>query len=490
MKPPRPSEVQMTPVRPAARDSVPDAALDSGSTPGGVVSALRSYVINAPAFLKRLASSVVPTERRRATRRARHALDLCKALASERGEVSGEVIARDALAAYNALPKSSLPAFFDALAEEFSPDREALDRAYIAYHDNPTQEHLVTLQRCVEAPRQALFGRLNTAPGGTAALVAMRQEVGLALKSHPEWKGIDADLEHLFGSWFNRGFLTLERIDWYTPAVVLEKLIAYEAVHAIAGWDDLRRRLAADRRCFAFFHPALPHEPLIFIEVAFTRGVSASIAPLLAPDADQIDPASADTAIFYSITNCQTGLRGVSFGNLLIKQVAQRLGDEFPRIRTFATLSPVPGFRSWLRGIGPALRELPGGAADLEVLARIENPGWHHDAACAERVRKVVLHYAAYYLAHAKHGTEAADAVARFHLGNGARLERLNWLADTSRRGMQQSAGVMVNYLYRLDEVEENHETYVRDRKVSMSRDLQRLAAECPLAAAAEIASL
>jgi malonyl-CoA decarboxylase len=411
-------------------------------------------------------------------------MELFQSLLSQRGEVSGALIARDALAAYNGLPKTALPSFFDALSAEFAPDPEELERAYNAYHDEPTQENLIRLQRCVEAPRQELFRRLNTTPGGTAALVAMRREVLGALDAHPEWKGIDSDLEHLFGSWFNRGFLTLERIDWYTPAVVLEKLIEYEAVHEIQGWEDLRRRLAADRRCFAYFHPALPHEPLIFIEVAFTRGLSASIEALIAPDAPQIDPETADTATFYSITNCQTGLRGISFGNLLIKQVAQRLGQEFPKIRTFATLSPIPGFRAWLRGIGESLKDSPGGPAQLDVLTRIESPGWHKEEAEAERVRRMLMPYAAYHHAYARLGTEAADPVARFHLGNGARLERLNWLADPSKRGLQQSAGIMVNYLYRLEEVETNHESYVREQKVAVSRDIRRLAAECALAQA------
>jgi malonyl-CoA decarboxylase len=448
----------------------------------GVISALRLYIMNAPSFLKRLVSSVVPSERRRAHRRARQAIELCEALISERGEVSGAVIARDALAAYNGLPKTALPSFFDALSAEFSPDRTELEQAYNAYRSQPTQDNLIRLQHCVEAPRQELFRRLNTAPAGTAALVAMRREVLAGLKTHPEWKGIDADLAHLFGSWFNRGFLTLERIDWYTPAAVLEKLIEYEAVHEITGWHDLRRRLAADRRCFAFFHPALPREPLIFIEVAFTKGMSAGIEPLLAPDAPQLEPQAADTAIFYSITNCQTGLRGISFGNLLIKQVAQRLGQEFPKIRTFATLSPIPGFRAWLRDIEGELKGVAGSGAQLEALSRIESADWHKNEADSERMRKALLPLAAHYLTCAKQEYEAADPVARFHLGNGARLERINWLADVSDRGMQQSAGMMVNYLYRLDEVESNHEMYLRERKVAASRELRRVAAECPLA--------
>jgi malonyl-CoA decarboxylase len=438
--------------------------------------------MNAPSFIKRLVRSVVrPTERRRAQKRARHAIELCHALISESGEVSGAVLARDALAAYNSLSRTALPAFFDLLVAGFSPDPAELDQAYAAYHAAPTQDNLIRLQRCVEAPRQELFRRLNTAPGGTAALVAMRRAVARSLKTHPDWKGIDADLAHLFGSWFNRGFLTLERIDWYTPAIVLEKLIEYEAVHEIAGWHDLRRRLAADRRCFAFFHPALPHEPLIFIEVALTKGMSAAIEPLLALEAPQLDPHAADTAIFYSITNCQTGLRGISFGNLLIKQVAQRLGSEFPRIKTFATLSPIPGLRAWLRTAGARVKERPNGAAHAEAIARLDTPDWHKNVDDADGLRKILMPYAAYYLACMKHDREAADQVARFHLGNGARLERLNWLADTSRRGLQQSAGMMVNYLYRLDEVEENHEMYVREHKVAASRELRRLAADCPL---------
>lgn len=479
MQPTRPSAVQLA----AIHNFVPDA-------PGGVsrearrgwFAGLLEHVMNAPSFLKRLVDSVVnPAERRRAQRRAQQAIELCHALISERGEVSGAVLARDALAAYNALPHAAQPAFFDRLIAEFGPDGAELEAAYAAYHAQPTQENLIRLQRCVESPRQELFRRLNTAPGGTAALVAMRREVLSSLKARPAWKGIDSDLEHLFGSWFNRGFLTLERIDWYTPAIVLEKLIEYEAVHEIAGWHDLRRRLAADRRCFAFFHPALPHEPLIFIEVALTKGMSAAIEPLLALDAPQLDPQNADTAIFYSITNCQTGLRGISFGNLLIKQVAQRLGQEFPKIKTFATLSPIPGLRAWLNRVHAELELIPRSSADVKALAELDHADWHKNSEVSERLRKALMPFAAYFLAVEKEDGEAADPVARFHLGNGARLERLNWVADASARGLQQSAGMMVNYLYRLDEVEHNHELYVREQKVAASRELRRLAQECVL---------
>ncbi|HYC49216.1 MAG TPA: malonyl-CoA decarboxylase [Burkholderiales bacterium] len=473
----------------ATRHLVPGAPLMQDAVvpapPAARAGALASFfrqLMNAPSFIRKLVRSVVrPANERRAGKRAQQAIELCHALISERGEVSLAVLARDALDAYNDLTAAGRSAFFDRLVAEFAPDRAKLDAAYDAYRAEPTQDNLIELQRCVEAPRQELFRRLNTAPGGTAALVAMRREVLGALARHPQWRGIESDLEHLFGSWFNRGFLTLERIDWYTPAIVLEKLIEYEAVHAIDGWHDLRRRLAADRRCFAFFHPALPHEPLIFIEVALTRGMSASIDPLLALEAPQLDPHTADTAIFYSITNCQTGLRGISFGNLLIKQVAQRLGQEFPRIKTFATLSPIPGFRTWLERARAEPAPDGTGAEQLEALGLLDKAHWHKDAQTAERLRAALMPCAAYYLACAKQDHEAADAVARFHLGNGARLERLNWLADTSKRGLQQSAGMMVNYLYRLDEVEENHEMYVREQKVAASRDIRRLATECPL---------
>jgi malonyl-CoA decarboxylase len=281
-------------------------------------------------------------------------------------------------------------------------------------------------------------------------------------------------------SWFNRGFLELQRIDWQTPAIVLEKLIQYEAVHEITGWKDLRRRLEDDRRCFAFFHPALPHEPLIFIEVALCRGMSSSVQPLLAPDAPAIDPENADAAVFYSITICQEGLRGVSFGNLLIKQVAQRLGQEFPRIKTFATLSPVPGFRAWLTSAAPRLAATPRGEFMAEALKRLEDADWHKQPKTAEALRKILMPLCAHYLVNGGGEANNFDPVARFHLGNGARLERLNWMADTSRRGMQQSAGMMVNYLYRLDQVEENHEAFVRDHRVVASTEIRKLVREYP----------
>ena len=417
-----------------------------------------------------------PSEGLRVERRAREAFELCAALLSEQGEFSGAALAHDALVAYQGLPDTGVAAFFDRLVRELSPDTAEVLRAADAYREEPSWDRLLALQQAVEPARQELFRRLNMAPGGTSALVAMRRQVLRGLPEHPDWRVIDADLEHLLGSWFNRGFLRLERIDWNTSAIVLEKLIAYEAVHQIQGWPDLHRRLEADRRCFAFFHPALPREPLIFIEVALTRGISPAIQPLLDVDAPVTEPSEADTAIFYSITNCQEGLRGISFGNLLIKQVVQELQVELPRVGRFATLSPLPGFGSWLERARAELSGVPEATATLEALQHLGVPQWHQQPELAGRLEPLILELAAFYLQDAKKDGEPLDAVARFHLGNGARLERLNWLADLSERGLRHSAGVMVNYEYRLADVEANHEAFARENRVIASPDVRRLA--------------
>jgi malonyl-CoA decarboxylase len=411
---------------------------------------------------------------------------LCEALLGERGEVSGAALAREALATWQALDERARGQFFDALAHDFSPSPDAVGQAAEAYRHDPTPPNLLRLQAIAEPARQELFRRLNMAPGGTAALVEMRRQVMRGLAAAPHWRVIDADLLHLFHSWFNRGFLRLERIDWRTSAIVLEKLIQYEAVHAIQGWRDLRRRLESDRRCFGFFHPQLPDEPLIFIEVALTRGMSASVQPLLHTDSSVAAAADADCAIFYSITNCQEGLRGISFGNLLIKQVAEDLKRELPRLGTFATLSPIPGFRRWLDG--PEIRSRVAVGADGEarraLLATVEKPGWHLGE-IPELLQKHLMRLCAWYLVHAKHGAEPLDPVARFHLGNGAALERLNWLGDTAESGMARAAGLMVNYVYRLEDVERNHERYFSDHAVVASRAIEKLARKCVLSARA-----
>ncbi len=427
-------------------------------------------------------------------RRTRHLVELCEALLAERAEYAGAALARGALTAWQELDPYCRGEFFDVLARAYSPSPEAVGRAADAYRDDPSPVNFIALQHAVDPPRQELFRRLNMAPGGTAALVGMRGAVLKELQGHPEWRVIDSDLLHLLRSWFNRGFLRLERIDWRTPALVLEKLIEYEAVHAVQGWRDLRRRLEADRRCFAFFHPQLPDEPIIFIEVALTRGISTHVQPLLDVAAPVADAGAADTAVFYSITNCQDGLRGISFGNLLIKQVAEELQREFPHVRRFATLSPVPGLRRWLDRNHSRIAVGPQGEERLALLSRLQDPGWYQGE-IAPALEKLLVSLCAHYLLREKQGEEQGaesperglegreplDAVARFHLANGASLERINWLGDTSEQGMARSAGVMVNYVYRLSEVERNHERYFRERAVIASSQVEKLAREVSL---------
>jgi malonyl-CoA decarboxylase len=399
-------------------------------------------------FIERIADSFAAARMgRRADRLAR----LLQTLISEQGEATGAALARRAVALYRGLDDAGRLRLFEMLARDFSPDRDAVLAAANAYHADPSAAHLARLQRAAEPPRQEVFRRMNMAPGGTAVLVQLRSDLLHEMKSHPELAVVDHDLTHLLGSWFNRGFLELKRIDWGSPASVLEKLIEYEAVHEIRGFPDLKRRLERDRRCFAFFHPALPGEPLIFVEVAFVNEMPAAVAPILAMESAVGEPRQARCAVFYSITSCQEGLKGISFGNFLIKQVAEDLRAELPNLKTFATLSPVPGLRRWAQNrLGD---KLPAEAEALQSLA-------------------------AWYLTREWEGGHALDAVARFHLGNGARLERINAYADGSPKGEKQSFGIMVNYVYDLNDVEKNHEEYVNRHRVVASSAVERLARE------------
>ncbi len=403
-------------------------------------------------------------------------IELCRALVSTRGEAAGAVLARDTLEAYAALSEAERTTSLRRLVDEFGAAEEAVLRAADAYRENPTSANLTALARASEPPRRELLRRLNMAPGGTAALVRMRETVLRKRRDVPELAPLDDDLRYLFISWFNRGFLELERIDWRTPAVVLEKLITYEAVHEIDGWEDLRRRLATDRRCFGFFHPALPDEPLIFVQVALVKGMPDRIQPLIARNAEVKDPGQADTAVFFSISNCQAGLSGISFGNFLIKQVAAELQAEFSNLKTFVTLSPVPGFRRWLDRAGTddvQLAELVRRVDELSLAA------WQDEERLGA-VKDLLLQLGAWYLAREKNGTAPLDPVARFHLGNGARLERVNWRGDVSAKGVRQACTLMVNYLYRLDQVEKNHETFMNDKKVVASRAVEQLVRASP----------
>lgn len=401
--------------------------------------------------------------------------DLCRALLSGRGEASGVALGGKVLDLYATLSDEQKARFFHVLARDFGPDQDRLQQAWTNYDKDRNPAGLRALINAVEPPRQELFRRLNLAPGGTRALVALREDLNRLGQDDPALAGVEDDLVHLFYSWFNRGFLVMQRITWSTPADILERIIRYEAVHTIHGWDDLRRRLQPpDRRCYAFFHPSLIDEPLIFVEVALTSEIPGSIQGILAEDRPILLPEQATTAVFYSISNCQPGLKGVSFGNFLIKQVVQDISRDVPSLKTFVTLSPAPGFGPWLKRVAanPGTAGLPG--FDPAPLARLKDTDWHRDPrACAE-LRPVITDLAAYYYLRAKTPRgKPIDPVARFHLGNGARLERLNWLGDTSPKGMREAAGLMVNYLYDLRFIEANHEAFANAGTVAASNQVE-----------------
>jgi malonyl-CoA decarboxylase len=395
-------------------------------------------------------------------------------LLSERGEATTMARADEIVRLYGELSANRRHGYHAFLTRNFMPDPGRLTTAAETYLMAPSPEAVAELTLASKPPRQELIRRINVAPGGTALLVRMRAEVLSAIPAQPELKPLEQDLHHLLLSWFNRGFLELKRIDWNTSAALLEKLIAYEAVHEIRGWDDLRRRLAPDRRCFAFFHPMLPDEPLIFVEIALCEGLAAKIEPLLSVSTPADDVAKADTAIFYSINNCQAGLRGISFGNFLIKQVVEELRSELPRLKRFATLSPVPTFKRWLAEQCAANGEsvlLPEDRTRLKQ-ARMTNGEAHHPNAAMKRALQRLL---AIYLTSVNGGKGPQDPVARFHLGNGARLERINWSANESPRGIEESLGMMVNYLYQPDMIEANHEQFATSGRVAYSPEVADL---------------
>ena len=400
--------------------------------------------------------------------------ELCLALLRTKGEASVVTLARRTLDAFARLDAEGRDAFFEFLRTDLGAEPAVLEAALDSYRAAPSPETAASLAAAAEPRRQELLRLMNTAPDGTRDILAMRATLLDALSRRPALKLVDDDFVHMLRSWFNRGFLDLHRIDWRTPALVLEKIIEYEAVHQILDWDDLRRRLEADRRCFGFFHPSLPDEPLIFVEVALCKGLAGSVTDLLfgevEPDVD------ADTAVFYSISNCQRGLAGVSFGNFLIKQVVRELAAENPRLRRFATLSPVPGFRKWLMREAQEGRLASAAGDGGTGLDGIETPEWSAGSAPGEHLRARLSQLCAHYLLHAKRGSHPLDAVARFHLRNGARFERINWMSDPSPAGIRQSAGLMVNYVYDEATVVANHEAYVNEGRIAHSREIAALA--------------
>ncbi len=422
--------------------------------------------------------ALIRRERREPARgRLEGLIELCEALLSGRGEASGVALANEILSGYAALTTGPRIAFFEALARTFGYDTPRIDAAITAWRQSPSADAAAELHRVSEPRRLELFRRLNLAPGGTAALVRMREQLMDAAEHRDDLAVIDNDFVHLFSSWFNRGFLVLRRIDWSTSASILEKIIRYEAVHEIRDWEELRRRIdLPDRRCYAFFHPALVDEPLIFVEVALTREIPDAIAPILSDKREVVDPERAATAVFYSITNCQRGLAGVTFGHFLIKQVVEEVRHEWPRISTFVTLSPSPNFAEWLKRERANEASLAIDADDREALGALDRANWWLDDQLVEVIGEPIMRAAAWYYVRARNRRGLpVDAVARFHLGNGARLQRLNWIADTSERALEQSFGLMVNYLYDLDFIEQNHEAYAQQHAIVASTGVTRL---------------
>ncbi|GGF66608.1 decarboxylase [Azorhizobium oxalatiphilum] len=409
--------------------------------------------------------------------RAATLVDRCQELLSGRGEASGVALAAEILSRYAQMKTGERIAFFESLLATFGPDTTRLEKAMAAYAAKPSDASIAEIHAASEPRRQQLFRRLNMAPGATADLVHMREHLMDAMERRKELAPVDNDFSHLFSSWFNRGFLVLRRIDWSTPANVLEKIIRYEAVHAIRDWNDLRARVdSPDRHCYAFFHPALVDEPLIFVEVALMRETPGAIAPILDQTRDPIVPGTATTAVFYSISNCQRGLAGVSFGHFLIKQVVEEISREIPSLTTFVTLSPVPAFRKWLDAERKSENSAVLTSADRELLALLDAPDWVEQDAVRAELATLMNSLAAHYFLIARTSKgKPIDPVARFHLGNGARLERLNPMGDLSPKGIAQAYGTMVNYRYVIADIEKNHETFAVKGEVVASPAVKKL---------------
>jgi malonyl-CoA decarboxylase len=391
------------------------------------------------------------------------------------GEVSARTRAARLGETYLKLGDAGRRDFLRLIALEFGPDPKRVAMAHEAWQTSiGTAEQWdaeTGLRAAMRSRRIQILTQFNALPQGVKFLVDLRADLLRFLNDDPELAALDRELEARLTAWFDVGFLELRRITWNSPAQLLEKLIEYEAVHEIRSWTDLKNRLDSDRRCYAFFHPRMPLEPLIFVEVALTDRLADNVQALLDEHAPVFDSERADTAIFYSISNTQSGLRGISFGNFLLKRVIDDLKRDFPKLKTFATLSPIPQLAHWVKQ-NPAILKEVGIELDAAQLATGE---WSKNRNETRHLREPLLKLAARYLAQAKQGRLPFEPVARFHLGNGARIERINPLGDTSFKGFKQSYGMMVNYLYNPDEIEKNVEAFVTDGTVAMSAGVRRL---------------
>lgn len=409
---------------------------------------------------------------------SQNVISLCHKLLSSNGEASGIALSFEILQRYQLLDEEERLKFFHALYNQFAADHSVVESAAKNYLDDPSMQNLGALSHSVEPPRRKLIIRLNQAPNATLLLINMRADLLEMVPENTELKEVDRDFATLFASWFNGGFLQLRSLDWSSPAEMLEKLMRYEAVHGMAGWSDLRERIAPqDRLIYGFFHPRLGNEPLIFIEVALMKDMPSNIGSILEPDAPPLDPATVRTAVFYSISNCQKGLRGIPLGSFLIKQVVEDLKKSYPDLKDFVTLSPVPGFASWLKDLASdEIEEEPNfmlAQKSKDELSKLIEGEWVSDEAASEPLKSIISGAAAHYLSLEKDSrNKPIDPVAKFHLGNGARLERINWPADLSENGLKSSLGLMVNYSYRLNEIEKNHELFVRTGEVKVSTEV------------------
>jgi len=403
------------------------------------------------------------------------------------GEVSARARAAELAATYAALDRNARRRFLGVLAEDFGSGREAVAAAIESYlrarDDTARVAGEVALREALTPPRRRLLTQFNGVEGGVKFLVDLRADLLPIASRSPELGGLDDDLKELLVSWLDFGFLELSRLTWRSPAVLLEKLIDYETVHAIRDWEDLRHRLESDRRCYALFHPSMPAEPLAFVEVALCVGTARSVQALLDERAPVGDPQHADTAVFYSITSPQKGLRGISFGEYLIKRTAEALSHDLPRLTSYATLSPIPGFRVWLEtrlARRPETLHVDRSRIGLDAVSvrrLLEDRSWTSKTAAETPFSETLLALCARYFAERRADDQPIDPVARFHLRNGARLDRINWLGDVSPKGVRQSLGLMVNYRYDLDDIDRNHEAYAKERELAVSPAVLKLMA-------------